>query len=356
MEWNNISAAAAGGYRLTFRYANGGSSSRQAAILVNGENVGNAVFDSTGEWATWRTVSITKALRAGTNTIRVLANSSNGGPNLDSMVVTAPDECPNDPNKTVAGVCGCGTADVDRDSDGTMDCKEACPTDRNKTPPGACGCGVSEGSCGEVGSVIRLPIEVLGPSGTKETVSFELSSTTGVTHLLVTCHSCGYNDHALDSDPAKVKAAVRVNGGAQVPLKYYTLKRGGGIAGNAAIRLLARAAQSDIREFFVCICTRHAGPRIEGLERPLLVGRGPDASSEDAPRLEPPRAIATASKVLGACSPSRPADAQAAATSSRSAVARGHMPHAAARFSAMRRALACSRSRTSSSTMPSRVP
>jgi len=239
MEWNNISASAAGEYRLTFRYANGGPSTRQASILVNGTNVGEAAFASTDEWTIWRTVSLTKALRAGTNTIRVVASSSNGGPNLDSMEVAALDECPSDPNKTTAGVCGCGTTDADRDSDGTMDCKDGCPTDRNKTQPGTCGCGVSEGSCGVGGSAIRLPIEVLGPSGTKETVTFQLSSTTAVTHLLVTCHSCGYNDHALDSDPTKVKAAVQINGGAQIALKHYTLKSGGGIAGNTAIRLVA---------------------------------------------------------------------------------------------------------------------
>ncbi len=240
VEWNNVSAASAGSYQLTFRYANAGSSPRQATILVNGANVGNVAFASTGEWTTWQTVNLTSSLRSGNNTIRVLANTSSGGPNLDSMQLAAVDACPSDPNKTSAGVCGCGTADVDRDSDGTMDCKDACPTDRNKTQPGACGCGVSEGSCGGGGGdAIRLPIEVLGPSGTKETVSFQLSSTTGITHLLVTCHSCGYNDHALDSDSTKVKAAVQVNGGAQIALKYYTLKSGGGIAGNSAIRLVA---------------------------------------------------------------------------------------------------------------------
>ncbi len=239
VEWNNVNAAVAGSYQLTFRYANASSGARQAAILVNGVNAGNVAFASTGGWATWRTASLASSLRAGSNTIRVLANTSSGGPNLDSMQVTTVDGCPSDPNKTAAGICGCGSADVDRDSDGTMDCRDACPTDRNKTLPGACGCGVSEGTCGGGGSAIRLPVEVLGPSGTKETVSFQLSSTTGITHLLVTCHSCGYNDHALDSDPTKVKAAVQVNGGAQIALKYYTLKSGGGIAGSSAIRLLA---------------------------------------------------------------------------------------------------------------------
>ncbi len=209
LEWNNVNAASAGSHQLTFRYANGGANSRQAAILVNGTSVGNVAFATTGGWATWKTVTISSSLRAGNNTIRVLANTDTGGPNLDNMTVVPP-----------------------------VVSTDACPNDPNKTQPGNCGCGVREDSCGG-GSAIRLPIEVLGPSGTKETVSFNLSSTTGITHLLVTCHACGYNDHALDSDTSKVKAAVQVNGGSQIALKHYTLKEGGGIAGNSAIQLLS---------------------------------------------------------------------------------------------------------------------
>lgn len=59
------------------------------------------------------------------------------------------DECPNDPHKTEPGVCGCGTADTDRDGDGTLNCQEQCPDDAAKTTPGECGCGVPEGSCTE---------------------------------------------------------------------------------------------------------------------------------------------------------------------------------------------------------------
>jgi len=58
------------------------------------------------------------------------------------------DACPNDPSKTVPGVCGCGVADTDGDADGTPNCKDSCPTDPNKVQPGACGCGKAEGSCG----------------------------------------------------------------------------------------------------------------------------------------------------------------------------------------------------------------
>ena len=54
------------------------------------------------------------------------------------------DLCPNDPNKTVPGICGCGVPDIDSDGDGYYDCEESCPNDPNKTAPGVCGCGVPD--------------------------------------------------------------------------------------------------------------------------------------------------------------------------------------------------------------------
>jgi len=54
------------------------------------------------------------------------------------------DLCPNDPNKIAPGVCGCGHPDTDTDHDGTLDCNDLCPNDPNKTAPGLCGCGVPD--------------------------------------------------------------------------------------------------------------------------------------------------------------------------------------------------------------------
>ncbi len=87
MEWNNIAAAQAGTYELTFRYANGSSTSRGAAIRINGQAAGNTTFASGGTWTTWKTETITAVLQQGHNTIRVTANQSVGGPNLDNVVV-----------------------------------------------------------------------------------------------------------------------------------------------------------------------------------------------------------------------------------------------------------------------------
>jgi hypothetical protein len=39
------------------------------------------------------------------------------------------DGCPNDPDKTDPGICGCGTPDDDSDGDGVADCNDPCPQD-----------------------------------------------------------------------------------------------------------------------------------------------------------------------------------------------------------------------------------
>ncbi len=75
------------------------------------------------------------------------------------------DLCPNDPDKTEPGDCGCGVPDTDTDGDGipdyndtddqdgtdpdsdgdgVSDSADLCPNDPYKTEPGDCGCGVSD--------------------------------------------------------------------------------------------------------------------------------------------------------------------------------------------------------------------
>jgi len=62
------------------------------------------------------------------------------------------DACPDDPDKTEAGACGCGVPDTDSDHDGVADCDDKCPDDPDKTEPGECGCGQPDGSCPEAAS------------------------------------------------------------------------------------------------------------------------------------------------------------------------------------------------------------
>ncbi len=76
------------------------------------------------------------------------------------------DYCPDDPDKVVPGVCGCGVPDADENENGIADCLEEgkvvlgedeyskleeaakpidlCPNDPDKDHPGICGCGVSD--------------------------------------------------------------------------------------------------------------------------------------------------------------------------------------------------------------------
>ncbi len=65
--------------------------------------------------------------------------------NRDSDVADdVDDECPDDPDTTTAGACGCGILEVDSDIDGTPNCTDACAIDATKTAAGACGCGNAE--------------------------------------------------------------------------------------------------------------------------------------------------------------------------------------------------------------------
>lgn len=51
------------------------------------------------------------------------------------------------------GICGCGTADIDRDGDGVHDCDDLCPRDPNKVHPGKCGCSFSDADTDKDGLV-----------------------------------------------------------------------------------------------------------------------------------------------------------------------------------------------------------
>ena len=62
-------------------------------------------------------------------------NDSDGALNCE-------EECFEDPLKNSAGQCGCGLPDTDTDADNTADCNDSCASDPLKTDPGVCGCNV----------------------------------------------------------------------------------------------------------------------------------------------------------------------------------------------------------------------
>ena len=76
------------------------------------------------------------------------------------------DACPDDPDKTDPGACGCGIPEDDWDGDGTPDCIDLCPDDPAKVDPGACGCGSEDGDVNANGIVdcLETTIADLGMS------------------------------------------------------------------------------------------------------------------------------------------------------------------------------------------------
>jgi hypothetical protein len=84
VEWT-VSAASAGTKTLTFRFANGSTATRSLAIKVNGTTVDPALaFAPTGDWTSWKTVSVQAALVAGSNKVRATATGTSG-PNMDHL-------------------------------------------------------------------------------------------------------------------------------------------------------------------------------------------------------------------------------------------------------------------------------
>ncbi|MFJ8039428.1 PQQ-dependent sugar dehydrogenase [Kitasatospora sp. NPDC096147] len=91
-----VSAGAAGTAPLALRYANGTTVDRPMDLLVNGTVVAAGVsFPATANWDTWAVKNLNVPLRVGTNTVRTVATTANGGPNLDRITVgTATDTQP----------------------------------------------------------------------------------------------------------------------------------------------------------------------------------------------------------------------------------------------------------------------
>ncbi|MBX3246560.1 MAG: hypothetical protein KF901_05195 [Myxococcales bacterium] len=90
------------------------------------------------------------------------------------------------------------------------------------------------------GPRITLPIEVLGPAGTRETEQFHIADPSGITHLYLRCNGCGYHDTRLDGNASMVKATVRINGGPAISIKHYT--GGGSLVGNRNIQVIGGEA------------------------------------------------------------------------------------------------------------------
>ena len=87
VEWT-VTAAAAGPVDVVVRYANGTTANRPMTFSVNGVTGPTSVaFPSTGVWTTWTTATVRLNLVAGTNKIKTIATTANGGPNVDKITL-----------------------------------------------------------------------------------------------------------------------------------------------------------------------------------------------------------------------------------------------------------------------------
>ena len=84
-----VNAAAAANYTFQWRFANGSTGNRPGNLRINGTTGANVTLQATGAWTTWtNSGSFTAALRAGANDIALVASTSGGLANIDSMTVT----------------------------------------------------------------------------------------------------------------------------------------------------------------------------------------------------------------------------------------------------------------------------
>lgn len=87
VEWT-VAASATTGTDVVFRFANGSAEARPMAVTVNGTLVAFVAFPVTNGWEDWRTLTVHVNLPTGTNKIKAIAATGNGGPNLDKITLT----------------------------------------------------------------------------------------------------------------------------------------------------------------------------------------------------------------------------------------------------------------------------
>jgi arabinogalactan endo-1,4-beta-galactosidase len=84
-----VNASAAGNYTLQWRFANGTTGNRPGTLRVNGVNGSTVALAATGAWTTWtNSGSVSANLRAGANDIALVATTSGGLANIDSMTAS----------------------------------------------------------------------------------------------------------------------------------------------------------------------------------------------------------------------------------------------------------------------------
>ncbi len=97
LAWS-VSAASAKTYMAQIRFGNGGTAARRAILVVNDTQVKSLDFPSNNSWTQWQSVNVELPLKAGVNSVKLVAETANGLANIDSISVTGngitPASCP----------------------------------------------------------------------------------------------------------------------------------------------------------------------------------------------------------------------------------------------------------------------
>lgn len=89
-EWNNINVAKSGKYTIIIKYSNASGYDKQCALSVNGRFIKNIPFKTAYKnWAYYYNARVIVDLERGNNTIKLKANTVNGGPNIDNIAVSS---------------------------------------------------------------------------------------------------------------------------------------------------------------------------------------------------------------------------------------------------------------------------
>lgn len=100
----SISAASAKTYAVQIRFGNGGAGARRATVVVNGTPIKTLDFPTNSIWTQWQTVTVDVPFNAGTNSIKLVAETADGLANIDNIRVTGnsitPAACPTAPVST----------------------------------------------------------------------------------------------------------------------------------------------------------------------------------------------------------------------------------------------------------------
>lgn len=83
-----VTSSTAGPATVVVRFANGSTAGRPADLLVNGTKVQSAPFEVTGDWSAWFSKTLTVTLPSGSSTIRLVATTADGLPNIDHITTT----------------------------------------------------------------------------------------------------------------------------------------------------------------------------------------------------------------------------------------------------------------------------